>query len=77
MSERSDTEMKQIDILIKNGTVIDPPRNINKKGNIGIVEGKLIEIGNEEYRLVENETLLTFFLIDELINISYNMANIY
>ena len=36
-----------------------------------------IEIGNEEYRSVENETLLTFFLIDELINISYNMANIY
>ena len=36
-----------------------------------------IYIGNEEYRSVENETLLTFFLIDELINISYNMANIY
>lgn len=42
--------MKQIDILIKNGTVIDPSRNINKKGNIGIVEGKLIEIGNEEVK---------------------------
>ena len=34
-------------------------------------------IGNEEYRSVENETLLTFFLIDKLINISYNMCNIY
>jgi hypothetical protein len=26
---------------------------------------------------VENETLLTIFLIDKLMNISYNMANIH
>lgn len=36
---------KEKEILLKGGTILDPSRNIKKKGDVRILEGKIAEIG--------------------------------
>jgi hypothetical protein len=56
---------------------MSPTKWIESVNAIGIVMLRELFGRNAADRSVENETLLTIFLIDKLISVSYNMANGY